>query len=169
MLKISAKLQTPMLNLQGYKQALERLARETMSLAMFEYVVTATEIIPVWSGASQATFTELAQLAGVPLSITPSATARQDGTPNGASHGDAYLDVDGTDGKFMFVYQTDLPHLVYNEYVNANETPDDTLWGKLRKPGPYHFQREAGKRVRAVFNNFTGPDINRYIKAKRVK
>ncbi|MGN6135362.1 MAG: hypothetical protein ACTHOU_12740, partial [Aureliella sp.] len=118
---------------------------------------------------SQATFTELAELVGMPLSITPSPTAHRNGKSYGESHGDAYLDIDAQVGKYVFAYQTDLPHLVYNEYHNANEVPDDTLWDKLKHPGPYHFQKAAGKRVEEVFSRFTGPDINRFVKAKKVK
>lgn len=169
MLKLSAKLQAPRLDVRGYKNELERRARETISLAIFQYVETATSIIPVWSGASLATFTELAALISLPLVITPSDTAHSDETASGKTHGGAYLDIDKEGGRFQFVYQTDLPHLVWNEYHNANSEPDPGLFGKLKNPGPYHFQKEAGKEVYHVFQRFQGPSVDKYIKVKRVK
>lgn len=99
--------------------------------------------IPVWSGASAATFTELAAAVAYPLGISPDGNA-----PNritfGTQHGRGALATD-PGRRFTFQYETDLRHLIYNEFNNANE-----VGFKLRHPGPYQFQ----ERGRAAFEEF---------------
>lgn len=170
MITIKAKMNAPMLDLTSYRNELDKLAREIISLSIFEYVVTATDIIPIWSGESHATFTELASLVGAPLIInaSPTAFARSNGVSSGAAQGDGTMVADSSTGEYSFTYATTLDHLIYNESNNANTNPDPTLFGKLLNPGPYNFRRAASERVRKVFGTFIPPDLNKHIKPKKV-
>ena len=154
------------MNLASYTTAIEADARNTLGRAILEYLVNFQIIVPVWSGASHATLTELARLISAPLAIQPSETA-YDGRGTGRRRGGAKLTA--TNGKYGFVFETDLPHLVYNEFNNANSNPDKTLRGKLLNPGPYNFQEQLGNSVSVVLRGFTLPDLNRYITTFRVR
>lgn len=166
MFKLQGKFNAPVLDLDKYKAALEKKAREVLARAMFEYVVTVQGIVPVWSGASHATLTELALLVGVPLAIQPSPTA-YDRTGYGRARGGAKLVA--SSGEYGFVFETDLPHLVYNEYNNANINPDAGLKGTLLNPGPYHFQKATKDAVLVILRDFELPDLNTVIRRKRVR
>jgi hypothetical protein len=161
---IRGKLSTPVFDLVKYRAALEKAAREVLSRAMFEYVITVQNIVPVWSGASHATLTQLAGLVGMPLAIQPSATAFN-GVGYGQSRGDAKLV--SANGEYGFTFETTLPHLIYNEYNNANTNPDPGLKSQLLNPGPYHFQRATKEAVTIILRDFELPDLK--ISRKRVR
>jgi hypothetical protein len=103
--------------------------------------------MPVWSAASRATFAPLASQVEYALGYSPVSDA-----PNridigiGASPGDNGTFQRGeTPGVYSFTYSTTLPHLIVNEYHNANNFPPKN--GRsfhLTDPGPYRFQ-EKGK------------------------
>ena len=38
------------------------------------------------------------------------------------------LNLNEPPGHYTFTYQTSLPHLIWNEYHNANTDPDPTKW-----------------------------------------
>lgn len=166
MFRLTARLRAPSLNYVEYVNQLQNTARDALSRAMLEYIVTFQTIVPVWSGASHATLTSLAQIVSAPLAITPSSTAF-DGRRFGASQGDAYYDDKG--GNFVFSFQTELPHLVYNESNNANINPDPGLRGKLLNPGPYDFVKKTNEAVRVVLRQFVPPDLNKQIRSKRIR
>jgi hypothetical protein len=140
--------------MNAFRQALnERLIRATTEGA----TVWLTKVIedstprvgmPVWSAASRATFAPLASQVTYALAYAPEGDA-----PNridvgiGASPGDnGTFERGETAGIYSFTYSTTLPHLIINEYNNANTFRDKN--GRLRfhltDPGPYHFQ-EKGK------------------------
>lgn len=167
MFKIRAKLQAPSFNYTIYVTQLESRARDLLSRAMLEYITTFQQIVPVWSGASHATLTRLAQLISAPLAITPSPTSFFDGKGYGSSRGDAYYDDSG--GEYVFTFETNLPHLVYNEFNDANSNPDPGLRGKLLQPGPYNFIGQTNQAVRVVLRQFVPPDLNTMITKKRVR
>jgi hypothetical protein len=168
MITLKAKLRAPALDTVRYVSLLENTARDTLSRAMLEYVTTFQAIVPVWSGASHGTLTHLASLISAPLAINPSSTSWiQNGPGYGARRSDAYYD--DSDGLFTFTYETDLPHLVYNEENDANTFPDPGLRGKLLQPGPYNFVDQTNGAVQAVLQNFDPPNLGQYIRAKRVR
>lgn len=166
MLKLKGKFNAPNFDLQKYKNELERQARETLGRAILEYVVTFQQIVPVWSGASHATLTQLAGLISAPLAIQISTTA-YDREGYGRGHGSAVLVANA--GEYGFVFETDLPHLVYNEYNDANANPDPGLRGKLLNPGPYDFQTKVGAAVTTVLREFQLPDLNSALRTRRVR
>ena len=103
--------------------------------------------IPVWSGASRATFLKLARAVSFPLTITGIKATRSDnsralGPSVGFQQSKGKLEKDPRRGKFTFTYETSLFHLVFNEFNNANQNPvAGGLFAKLKQPGPYNFQK----------------------------
>lgn len=161
MFKLSVRLEEAVLNIEAYKAELTAKLSENITRAAFEYVLAATSVIPVWSGASQATFSELAAAIGLPLTISPTVKSREF-LGRGFSSGD--LDTSGT--TVSFTYETNLPHLVFNEYNDGNSSPGPGQFAKLLNPGPYGFQEIARAPAVAVTQSFVGPNINRHIKIK---
>jgi hypothetical protein len=163
MFKISVKLTETILNVQKYSDTLKLDLAENITRAAFEYVLAATSVIPVWSGASQATFTELANAIGLPLTISPVVQSREF-LGQGFSSGD--LDTSGT--TVSFVYETNLPHLIFNEYNDGNSSRGPGQFGTLLNPGPYGFQAIARGPAEAITSAFVGPNINLFIKKKKL-
>jgi len=153
LLVVRARLERPRFNLSAYRRALDREITEILARSAFEYIVAAVEQIPVWSGASRATFTQLASIVSAPLSISPVVSS---GVSRGASQGSGGLNV--RNGLGSFIYETTLPHLVFNESNDGNTTRGPGQFGRLLTPGPYNFQEVAGGRAEAVLNQFRGPN-----------
>ncbi len=142
-MKIKAKFRVPHIDRSVYAQKLtDRLGRAIANAAA-EWLGAVMFLIPVWSGASHGTFKPLASALGLQLSISPRVESR---IGFGTTQATGAVTADADAGRFTFSYSTTLAHLIYNEFNNANATPDPTLiWG-LITPGPYHFQ-EAGQHV----------------------
>jgi len=164
--KVSVRLEEAILDIGSYEAALRARLAENITRAAFEYVQASLSVIPVWSGASQSTFTELANAISLPLIVNPSSTA-PDRTTVGNDLSSGELDTTGT--TVSFVYETSLPHLIYNEFNNANTTPDSRLFSKLLQPGPYGFQQIAASAAKAVTETFVGPNINNHIKKRVIR
>jgi len=98
--------------------------------------------IPVWSGASHGTFLKLAAKLGYQMSVGGA------GFGGGPSYGEAHSSAKLTvyAGAYILEYNTNLWHLIYNEYNDANAHPEaGRLFAKLHRPGPYKFQDSAGE------------------------
>lgn len=102
----------------------------------------ATAPVPVWSGASLATFKPLASRVNFALAITPTANGarRGQGTSAGSSRSTGTININTRVGTYFAEYSTSLKHLIFNEFNNANAGGDPAVWGSLRTPGPYNFQ-----------------------------
>ena len=115
--------------------------------------------VPIWSGASAATFSELAAAVAFPLGITPSGTA-----PNrislGTKHGEGEL-VSNVDNGYRFRYRTTLEHLIFNEFNNANK-----VGFNLINPGPYDFQGKGKAAFENVAQDARLPNPYRHIRTK---
>lgn len=164
MFKMKSGLRSLQIDVEKYKTALAEDAAEKLAQAALQWITEATGIIPVWSGASHGTFLPLASEIGFSIPIDPEVSSRIDMGAN-ASKGD--IVIDRNQGAFYFTYETSLPHLVYNEYNNANIVPDDTLFGKLRKPGPYDFQVAARRAFETEIRNFRLPDPFQFLVRRR--
>lgn len=135
---------------------LKEEAAEKLAQMAVQYIVSATETIPKWSGASHMTFLALAREVSFSVdtssvSVTPfwdSIVARNRSQASRGNEGS--IEIDERKGRFVFTYATELPHLVYNESNNANSSPDQYLMVGLRQPGPYGF---ADKAVEAAFKD----------------
>jgi len=136
-MKLRATLRAPRIDLEKYRRELQAHLIEQTAMAAFKWLSAVSAKVPVWSGASRATFLHLANAISLQLSISPVVRHR---IPLGLAESEGSFNVKG--GRVSFTYQTTLRHLIYNEFHNAN-----VEWGfHLIQPGPYHFQ-EAGRRV----------------------
>ena len=64
---------------------------------------------------------------------------------------------DPSNNVYSFTYATTLPHLIVNEYQNANDFPEKNGHKfRLTHPGPYHFQ-EKGK---LAFQRFAMTEVS---------
>jgi hypothetical protein len=156
-MQFKAIFQAPRVNFSAYRQLLQEQFAEHIAEAARIWLETVLPEIPIWSGASIATFFELASQASFALSAGPVA-----GAPNRVSLGleNATGDIvaDAAAGQFTFEYATTLAHLIYNEFHNANLTPDSTLFSRLLTPGPYHFQEKGRQAFEQFASGVTLPD-----------
>lgn len=133
-MKFSVDLELLSFDLKGYKKRLHTHLSEEITEMARVFLNAATANIPVWSGASLSTFLPLAKEADFPITIQPVARARNSSpTPTNVGK----IRRDQRSSEYSFEYSTNLAHLVYNEFFDANLTPDATLWGRLLNPGPY--------------------------------
>jgi len=128
------------LNLKQYRQKLHEELSEEITRAAFAWIEAVLAEIPVWSGASWATFLRLSREVGYNLVISPKAINR---IPYGQRHGDGEFQTDSRKGLYTFTYSTSLRWLIHNEFNTPDSDPH--VWGRLRKPGPYHFQQVGQK------------------------
>jgi hypothetical protein len=131
------------IDMEGYKKALHSELKERLAEAAFQYLDAVLAKVPVWSGASAATFLQLAKTIDFPLQIDPVSQLGL-GISFGEAHGSGKFDDGSKEGLFFFTYATTLAHLIYNENADGNQSPGPGQRGLLRHPGPYHFQ-EAGQ------------------------
>lgn len=134
----------------------DKLTREIERAATVWLNATVLLAIPVWSGASRATFLRLARAVSFPLTITGIQATRSDnpralGPRVGFQQSTGKVDKDPRAGRFTFTYGTNLFHLVFNEFNNANQSPvAGRLFARLKEPGPYNFQKIG----RAAFEDY---------------
>ena len=141
-MKFTGTMRSFRIDKQAYKDRLHEWLSNRVTHAAFLWLNAVLSEIPVWSGASHATFLHLARAVGYQLAVQPRVISRQS---YGQSHGDGEVEADPVKGQYTFRYSTTLPHLIYNEEFNANATPDATLFYRLIKPGPYRFQQRGVK------------------------
>lgn len=139
-MKFVGTLVVPRIDLSAYRQAMHEALKERLALAVFHYLDAVLAKVPVWSGASAATFLQLAKTIEYPLNIEP-ATQLGFGVSYGRARGKGELKDEASSGLFFFTYSTTLAHLIWNE---NNPPPGPGQFGVLKRPGPYHFQ-EVGK------------------------
>lgn len=138
-MKFTGTFFAPRIDLSVYKQALHDELKERLAEATFQYLDAVLARVPVWSGASAATFLHLARTIDFPLNIAP-VTRLGFGISYGESHGAGKFDDGSKEGLFLFTYTTTLAHLIYNESHNGNAEPGPGQFGVLKTPGPYRFQ-----------------------------
>ena len=140
-MKLIPVFQAPRISAQ-YREALRESLTHALVEASKAYLhAVADELIPVYGGASRATFWELASHAEFALALSGPG-------PNTVELGEANGECKWMAGpsEYSFTYTTTLDHLIVNEYQNANTfvRPGGGFWFHLTHPGPYHFQ-EAGE------------------------
>lgn len=142
-MKFRATFAVPQVDFRKYQVTLKREMSEKIYRAARKWLEAAltSHPIPVWSGASQATFLKLAATVNYSLFINPKVIDRMG---FGQARSAGYLDRgDSVPTSYTFTYKTDLPWLLWNEHNNANVNPDPTLLDSLKNPGPYNFQLHA--------------------------
>lgn len=155
-MKITGKFRAPTIDLVEYEKKLQRYVAEQAAYAAFQYLNAVTQMVPVWSGASRATFLKLAEAINWSLSINP-VTSSRIALGEGSSEGK--INVEGV--RATFIYRTSLRHLVFNEENNANVMSEHGYKLHLRQPGPYHFQAVGEKSFEAAAKHVTPllPDV----------
>jgi len=157
-------------NLAGYKKILDKQMRELIARGLAAWLEAVVAEVPVWSGASRATFLKVASQIDYPVPVDGRAPGR-DRTAIGQAESKGELVADIESGLYTFIYGTNLPWLIWNEYHDATVEPDPikgcTL--PLLKPGPYQFQVKG----MAAFLHNTGdaslPSATPFIMKKRVR
>ena len=127
----------------AYTQAVDTVLEEAITKAATAWLnATVMAVIPVWSGASAATFQKLARAVSFPLTITgvaPQGAYGALGPQYGLQRSTGSVSKGG--GKASFEYGTSLFHLVFNESQNANISKKaGRVFSSLNQPGPYGFQ-----------------------------
>lgn len=147
--KFKARFKQIEINMAAWeKRFADVMSREIKRAAIVWLNATVLLIIPVWSGASRATFLKLARAVSFPLTITgiqarSGENLRAQGPSVGFQQSEGKLNLDRLkSGIATFTYETSLFHLVFNEYNNANDNPEaGRLFARLKEPGPYNFQK----------------------------
>ncbi len=180
-MKFTGKFFDVWIDLDGYQAALDTAMREIMAQAVMEWLSAVLDEIPFWSGASRATFVKLAETIGMSVpavaSVLPGSRGGAlhtvgDRTSLGQENSQGKLNFNEPPGFYTFTYQTSLPHLIWNEYHNANQEPDETKWkppALLLKPGPYEFQAKG----LIAFNRFAKgvvlPSVAPFVRGTRME
>ena len=165
-MKFKCNYRRPKLDLSGYKKALDKYMRELLAQGLAAWLDAVIAEVPLWSGASRATFIKVAKEIDWPVA----AEGNRTGMGVAASTGKLVADIGK--GSYMFTYGTTLPWLVWNEYHNANIDPDPTKWpppAKLHKPGPYNFQVKGMAAFLHVADTVELPYVGPFVKGVAVR
>ena len=146
-MKFTGTFKTLSINMASYTDRLNEVLEEAVKSSARAWLnATVMAVIPVWSGASAATFQKLARAVSFPLTITgvaPQGAYGALGPSYGFQRSTGSVEVGG--GKASFTYGTSLFHLVFNESQDGNVNKKaGRVFSSLNNPGPYGFQ-ELGK------------------------
>jgi len=144
--KITGTLALIELDLAGVLQTLDRQCTDILLDGAKEWTKTVVDIVPTWSGMSQASIQPIADLVGVPVFTSPVSGA-PDRAALGRAKGSATLTL-GDNGQYAFEWKSTVFHFIYNESNDANATG----FFNLRHPGPYQSQRLASSAFFRVVN-----------------
>lgn len=161
-MKWTFQLSAPRLDLAGAKRDLDHYMQDVVKEAATAWLEAVLREIPVWSGASKATFLKLGGLVDYEIPIFPVAPDRR-GIGQAESSGFVSFRAGGR-STYTFTYGTTLSWLMVNEYFDA------TQWGfKLKKPGPYDFQIKGLRAFLRFAENVRLPSVKPFMKSIRVK
>lgn len=163
-MKMTANFAVPTINLAGYRKELHDYMTKVIIQATREWLQAATGRVPVWSGASRATFSKLASEVKFDIEINPVAMSRV-GMGSAASEGS----IEAKDSKYVFHYKTTLPWLVWNDAHNANVDPDPTLFAKLINPGPYDLELAGYEAFKAFADTVTLPSVRPFLTSHLIR
>jgi hypothetical protein len=148
-MKLIGHFQVPKIA-DSYRKKLHEELTHLLIEATRAYIYTTADAIPVWGGASKATFSPLASRAEMALEIFPVAPVNT--VQLGLDESTAEWTAGPTE--YGVVYHTTLMQINVNEFYNANQ------WGlHLTNPGPYGFQRRGKAAFDAVVNEFEWPAV----------
>jgi hypothetical protein len=165
-MKFTAQFSTPRIDVMGYAKALDAHMSEMIAQGLTVWLEAVLAEIPVWSGASRATFTKLASAISYSIPIDPVAVDR---TGRGMASSDGGMVTDKATGEYTFSYSTTLPWLIWNEYHNANVDPDPSLFYRVLKEGPYNFQVVGARAFLRFADNVDLLPVKPFVRGVRVK
>lgn len=172
-MKFTHSFRSPRIDVERYRTELDKRMREAVAQAVMEWLDAVLLEIPVWSGASRATFVKLAAQIGMGVPIAAgnsgSLVNRLDRRGEGVAQSTGTVEYDKDRGRYAFVYGTTLPWLIWNEYHNANSDPDPTLFYRVLKEGPYGFQAKGEEAFKRYAETVELPRVAPYVKPTPVR
>jgi hypothetical protein len=161
-MRFSGTFRRPQLDLARYRAALDkRLTQAIIEAAQIWLNATVVSLIPIWSGASAATFMRLAAAAKANFLLSPSPVA---GAPNrvglGRAHSQGGLSLGVHQGEYLFEYGTSLEHLIENEFKAIP---------RLKRPGPYRFQEAGVNAFQQYARKVRLPNPYKFLTVKTIK
>lgn len=159
-IRVKAKFEIPVLDFARWERDIATTMRENLAKAVFAWISAATAPIPSWSGASLATFQPLASEIGYQLNIYTSFYGKYLGLGPAVGVAQSEGKIEEKKGVYQATYATSLRHLIYNEYNNANVTPDPGLFWRLINPGPYQFQEKGKAAAEPIMGSIRPPKVN---------
>lgn len=174
--KFTARFKEIRIDYQKWEKLLAAMLIDEIHLAGIAWLnATALSVIPVWSGASKATFLKLARSIGFAISINPIVTPDGKyalGESVGFAKSEGEVDTKNVkSGIVTFKYSTTLEHLIFNEYNNANTNRKaGRVFSNLKTPGPYHFQEKGTEAFREYTKTVMGlPSPWKTLKFKAIR
>jgi hypothetical protein len=164
-MKFTASLAVPHFDLASYKAKSHEFLAWVLAQAAREWLHNTADTLPVYGGASKATFGPLASRVEYALSIpVVGPNTISIGTENGT------MDFKTENGKYQFTYYTTLPHLIINENFNANTflDPSGKPYFHLKNPGPYHFETRGAQAFTNYISILVMPSLKPYMTVKRI-
>ena len=161
-MKFKGSLVTLSFNLNDYQKRLHEHLSDEIAHAAFVWLEAVLCEIPTWSGASRATFLQLAREVGYNLSISPKVQSRMS---YGERHGDGEIVADREKALYTFTYETNLRWLVHNEFNPPDSDPN--VFYRLLRPGPYHFQLRGAEAFRKFAAEVRLPNPWKSLKVNR--
>ena len=99
-MKFTGTLRAPRIDLDKYRRVLDKHLREAIAQAIMEWLeATVLAEVPVWSGASRATFLALARNIEYNIPIFPVAPSR---VGRGMAESSGSLETDAMKGRYVF-------------------------------------------------------------------
>lgn len=166
-MRFKAHFRAPRIDFGLFLAELSNELGNAIALGVFEWLSEAVDAVPVWSGASRATFLPLASQINFAVQIDRSDTARRGGFNLGLSNATGDLVSDAARGQFFFTYATSLEHLIYNEFNNGNIVRGPGQFTDLITPGPYGFTEKGKAAFLRVAATVRLPDVN--VKATSIR
>jgi len=176
-MKFKAQFSMPRIDVATYRNALDAYMKEAIAQGLMSWLEAVLAEIPVWSGASRATFVKLAEQIGYNLPVGPATgqwahglfTSRVDRKWMGETQSAGSLTTNKETGEYTFTYSTTLPWLIWNEYHNANVDPDPTLFYRLLEPGPYNFQIKGADAFLRFAEGVDLPSVKPHVRVVKFK
>lgn len=161
-MRFKAKLELPKFNRAAYVRAMNAHMTDVIQDAARVWLnATVASLIPIWSGASAATFLKLARAASFNLTAGPIGGVRSR-TAEGSRQSTGNI-ISGKTA-YWFEYGTTLRHLIFNEFNDANAGGDPAVFARLVNPGPYQFQQAGATAFRSFARTVRLPNPFNYVK-----
>jgi hypothetical protein len=122
-LGLSVKVQYPTIDLKRTREEIHRVMSEYVIESLRTWVIATTDVVPVLTGASKASFTKLATEASYNLSITPK--GKKNNISLGVESFSGGVFADESAGSYGWTWSSDLDyiHVVdrHNRFLDAGQ------------------------------------------------
>jgi len=148
-------LQSVNIDINAWNRQMRKDMEEEIKDAGRDWLATVIAIVPVWSRASHATFSHLADAVGFSIPTQP-LVAKKDRSGLGRSESSGGLEI--TKNTFHFTYETSLRYLAFNEFNHA-EFPHGGIFSPtgLKTPTPFNFTGKAAEQFKERTPELTNP------------